>query len=103
MNETQFKTLKELSIEGAISQRDLSKRIGSSLGSINYCVKALIDKGYVKAKRFKNSNHKMGYIYILTPKGINEKMKQTQFFLKKKVEEYERLEREIEELQRENM
>jgi EPS-associated MarR family transcriptional regulator len=103
MNETQFKTLKELSIEGAISQRDLSKRIGLSLGNINYCVKALIDKGYVKAKRFKNSNHKMGYIYILTPKGINEKMKQTQFFLKKKVEEYGRLEKEIEELQRENM
>jgi EPS-associated MarR family transcriptional regulator len=103
MNETQFKTLRELSIEGAISQRDLSKRIGLSLGNINYCVKALIDKGYVKAKRFKNSNHKMGYIYILTPKGIHEKVRQTQFFLKKKVEEYERLEREIEELQRENM
>ena len=102
MNEAQFKTLKELSVEGTVSQRDLSKRIGLSLGSINYIVKELIKKGYVKAQRFKNSYNKAAYIYALTPKGINERIKQTQYFLKVKMEEYERLKREIDELKKEN-
>jgi len=101
MNEAQFKTLRELSAESEISQRDLSKRIGLSLGSVNFILKELIKKGYVKAQRFKNSNNKAAYIYVLTPKGINERIQQTQYFLKLKMEEYERLEREIEELKKE--
>jgi len=102
MNEAQFKTLRELSAESEISQRDLSKRIGLSLGSVNFILKELIKKGYVKAQRFKNSNNKAAYIYVLTPKGINERIQQTQYFLKLKMEEYERLEREIEELKKEH-
>lgn len=101
MNEAQFRTLRELSAESEISQRDLSKRIGLSLGSVNFILKELIKKGYVKAQRFKNSNNKAAYIYVLTPKGINERIQQTQYFLKLKMEEYEKLEREIEELKKE--
>lgn len=101
MNEAQFKTLRELSVEGTVSQRDLSKKIGLSLGSVNYIMKELIKKGYVKTQRFKNSNHKAAYIYVLTLKGINARVKQTQYFLQAKMEEYERLKTEIDELQKE--
>ena len=100
MNEAQFKTLKEFSVEGTISQRDLSKRIGLSLGSANYIVKELIKKGYVKAQRFKNAYNKAAYIYVLTPKGINARIKQTKYFLQVKMDEYERLKMEIDELKR---
>lgn len=100
MNEAQFKTLKELSVEDTISQRDLSRRVGLSLGSINYIMKELINKGYVKTRRFKNSSNKTAYIYALTPQGINERIKQTQYFLHIKMEEYEKLRREIDELQK---
>jgi EPS-associated MarR family transcriptional regulator len=102
MNETEFKALKELSTDGAISQRDLSKRVGLSLGGVNYIIKELIQKGYVKVQRFKNSNNKAAYIYAVTPQGINERVKQTQYFLQVKIKEYERLKAEIDELQREN-
>jgi EPS-associated MarR family transcriptional regulator len=100
MNEAQFKTLKELSLEGTVSQRDLSRKVGLSLGSINYIMKELIQKGYVKAQRFKNSSKKAAYIYVLTPQGINARVKQTQYFLQKKMEEYEKLKMEIDELKR---
>lgn len=103
MNESQFKTLRELSEEGTVSQRDLSRKIGLSLGSVNYIMKELIKRGYVKAQRFKNSQNKAAYIYILTPEGINARVKQTQYFLQVKMEEYERLQKEIDELQRESV
>ena len=103
MNETEFKALKELSTDGAVSQRDLSKRVGLSLGGVNYIIKELIQKGYVKAQRFKNSNNKAAYVYAVTPKGINARIQQTQFFLQKKMEEYEKLRREIDELQKDYM
>lgn len=102
MNEAQFRTLRELSSEGEISQRDLSKRIGLSLGSVNFILKELVKHGYVKAQRFKNSNNKAAYFYVLTPKGINERVRQTQYFLRLKMEEYERLQREIDDLREEN-
>jgi len=103
VNETEFKALKELSTDGAVSQRDLSKRVGLSLGGVNYIIKELIQKGYVKAQRFKNSNNKAAYVYAVTPKGINARIQQTQFFLQKKMEEYEKLRREIDELQKDYM
>ncbi|MBS1238349.1 MAG: putative transcriptional regulator, AsnC family [Deltaproteobacteria bacterium] len=102
MNEAEFKTLRELSTEGTVSQRDLSKKVGLSLGSVNFIVKELIKRGYVKAQRFKNSHNKAAYIYVLTPEGINARVKQTQYFLQIKMEEYERLQKEIEELKKEN-
>jgi EPS-associated MarR family transcriptional regulator len=103
MNEAQFRTLRELSSESEISQRDLSKKIGRSLGSMNFILRELIKKGYVKVQRFKNSNNKAAYIYVLTRKGINERVRQTQHFLCLKMEEYEKLRREIDDLQQENV
>ncbi len=101
MNDIEFKTLRELTINGHITQRELSKRLGLSLGGINYVLKALIKKGYVKAQRFKNSDNKIGYIYVLTPKWIYDKAKITQEFIQKKMAEYEHLKKEIEMLERE--
>jgi EPS-associated MarR family transcriptional regulator len=88
MNETEFKALRELSTDGTVSQRDLSKRIGLSLGGVNYVIKELMKKGYIKAQRFKNSNNKAAYVYAVTPQGINVRVQQTQYFLEKKLEEY---------------
>jgi|SRR5208337_1075221 len=102
MNETEFKTLRELAGKGSISQRELSKKVGMSLGGVNYILKELMKKGYIVAQRFKNSNHKVGYIYALTPQGINARIKETQFFLERTLEEYERLKLEMEELRRVN-
>lgn len=95
MTESQFKTLLEISSDNAITQRALSDRLGLSLGNVNYIIKALIKKGYIKAKNFKNSNNKISYMYILTPLGIKEKMKQTEAFMHRKMLEYERLKSEI--------
>ena len=95
MKESQFKALLEISAENEITQRTLSGRLGLSLGSVNYIIKALIQKGYVKAKSFKNSNNKIGYIYILTPEGVKEKINQTETFMQRKREEYERLKAEM--------
>ena len=101
MNETDFRTLRQLSAETQISQRDLSKKVGLSLGSVNFILKELIRKGYVKVQRFKNSKNKVAYIYVLTPKGINERIRQTQRFLHLKIDEHERLTREIDDLRNE--
>lgn len=95
MKESQFKALLEISAENEITQRMLSSRLGLSLGSVNYIVKALIQKGYVKVKSFKNSNNKIGYMYILTHEGMKEKIEQTETFMQRKREEYERLKTEM--------
>jgi EPS-associated MarR family transcriptional regulator len=102
MDESQFKALRELEKDSTLSQRDLSKRVGLSVGRVNYIINALLEKGYIKAQRFKNSKNKMGYMYILTPKGISERLVQTQAFLQRKTAEYERLRQEIEMLKQEN-
>jgi len=102
MDEPQFKTLRELAKDGTLSQRDLSRKMGLSLGRVNYLINALLEKGYIKAERFKNSKKKIGYMYVITPKGVSERFQQTQQFLQRKTEEYERLKREIELLRKEN-
>lgn len=102
MDESQFKTLRELARDGTLSQRDLSKKMGMSLGRVNYLVNQLLKKGYIKAKRFKNSKNKIAYMYYLTPKGMSEKVTQTYNFIQRKTEEYERLKQEIEILRQEN-
>ena len=101
MNEAEFRTLRELSEAKEISQRDLSKKIGLSLGSVNFILKELIRKGYIKTRRFKNSKNKAAYVYVLTPHGISARIQQTQLFLQQKIEEYEKLKREIDELRNE--
>jgi len=99
--EIHLKVLRHLETDPEITQRELARELGVSLGKTNYCLKALIDKGLVKAGNFKNSNNKSAYIYILTPKGIEEKSRITLHFLKCKIDEYENLQKEINELQRE--
>ena len=74
-----------------ISQRQLAKKIGLSIGKINYCLKALIDIGFIKVDSFNNSNQKLKYVYILTPKGIEQKIIITKQFIAKKLQEYEKL------------
>jgi len=103
MDETHFNTLRELAKDGSLSQRELSRRMGLSLGRVNYVVNALLKKGYLKARRFKNSKNKIAYMYVLTPKGMSTKFTQTYGFLQKKMDEFERLKEEIEMLRRETV
>lgn len=84
-----------------LSQRDLARELGVSLGKTHYCLRALIDKGYVKTVNFKKSNRKRRYLYYLTPQGISAKAQITRRFLDRKLREHETLMNEIEELQRE--
>ncbi len=87
----------------AISQRALSGSMGISLGKVNYCLRAFIDKGWVKAKRFSENSNKISCAYILTPQGIEEKGRVTIRFPRRKIAEYEKLQKEIEQLRRETM
>jgi EPS-associated MarR family transcriptional regulator len=82
------------------SQRDISRALGVSLGGVNYCLRALIEKGSVKIENFRNSRNKLGYLYVLTPEGIAERAALTGRFLRRKMAEYEALRAEIEALQR---
>lgn len=97
-DEYRYRILKELQQDPNISQRELAKRLDISLGKANFCLKALIDKGLVKAENFKNSINKVGYLYLLTPKGIEEKVSLTHSFLQRKMKEHDVLLKEIEEL-----
>jgi EPS-associated MarR family transcriptional regulator len=100
-DEYRYKILKRLENEPEISQRALAKELGISLGRVNYCLKALIEKGWVKANNFRNNQHKKAYIYLLTPRGVEEKSRITMAFLKTKIAEYELLKSEVESLQQE--
>jgi EPS-associated MarR family transcriptional regulator len=84
-----------LEAESRQSQRRLSEACDVSLGSIHYCLNALIEKGFVKAQNFRNAENKLAYAYILTPSGINHKRKITIAFLKRKKQEFDSLKREI--------
>jgi EPS-associated MarR family transcriptional regulator len=99
-DEYRYKILKTLEATPEISQRDLARALGMSLGRANFCLKALIEIGLLKATNFRNSKNKLAYMYLLTPKGIEEKSVITARFLKIKMQEYANLEAEIEELRR---
>ena len=96
-----FWLLRHIQDKPQASQRDLAKELGISLGSVNYCLQALVAKGLVKMQNFTQSSHKLGYIYILTPEGILEKSSLTGRFLQRKLAEYEMLSVEIERLKSE--
>jgi len=102
-DETRYRILKLLEADPHASQRRIADELGISLGRVNFCVQALIQKGLVKANNFRNNANKRAYLYYLTPRGVEEKAKVTARFLKRKLEEYEALKRELEELQREAM
>ena len=99
-DEFRYKILKILETNPKISQRDLALELGISLGRVNFCIKALIAVGLLKAANFRNNKNKLAYMYLLTPKGIEEKSAITTRFLKIKLEEYSVLQDEIEELRK---
>ena len=97
-DEYRYKIFKLVESNPEISQRELARELGISLGKVNFCMKALIQKGLLKVGNFRNSKNKMAYLYKLTPKGIEEKASVTARFLKKKISEYELLQSEIQQI-----
>jgi EPS-associated MarR family transcriptional regulator len=95
-DETSYSLFKLLEANPDISQREAAKQLGASLGKVNYCIRSLIAKGWIKAVNFKNSNNKMAYTYLLTARGIEAKTAVTQRFLDRKMKEYEALRIEFE-------
>jgi EPS-associated MarR family transcriptional regulator len=96
--ELQFRVLRLLESNPHLSQRELSKSLGVSLGGVNYCLNALIAKGSIKIQNFRNNQNKWVYAYLLTPQGLAEKTALTGAFLKRKMQEYQELKVEIESL-----
>ena len=101
--ETHLKILKHIQVNPEASQRELAQELGVSVGKVNYCLRALIDKGFVKAGNFKRNTDKLSYLYLLTPKGIEEKASLTTNFLKRKIAEHEKITQEIEQLKQDNV
>ena len=99
--DTRFRILQLLQKEPDLSQPQLAARIGISAGGLNYCLRALIEKGLVKVQNLEQSRNKLKYAYVLTPRGLLEKSMLTARFLSRKMREFEALEAEIEALRRE--
>ena len=97
-DELRLRVLRALEANPELSQRQLAAELGVSLGGVNYALKALIERGFVKADNFRRSGSKVAYLYVLTPKGIAEKSSLATAFLGRKLEEYEVLRQEIEAL-----
>jgi EPS-associated MarR family transcriptional regulator len=98
--ETYYRVLAILEQEPGVSQRDLARRLEISLGGVNYSLKALIERGWLKVQNFQKSENKLGYAYLLTPEGVTKKTQLAVDFLGRKMAEYEALEAEITDLQR---
>ena len=96
--DTYFRVMRILQENPDLTQRELADKLGVSLGGLNYCLKALIDKGWVKMQNFQNSKSKFKYVYLLTPQGVAEKVVLASRFLDRKMLEYETLKAEIESL-----
>ncbi len=101
-DEMRYKLMRLLEANPQMTQRAAARELGISLGKLNYCLRALMRKGLVKARRFKNSRNKAAYMYVLTPRGIETRALLTVSFLRTKMSEYERLRAEIEEIRRES-
>ncbi len=99
--DTYFRVMRILEENPDLTQRELAEKLGISVGGLNYCLKALMEKGLVKMKNFANSKNKFGYVYVLTPTGISEKAAITHRFLQRKMDEYEALKAEIDALRTE--
>ena len=99
--QNKFQILKSLEQDSRSTQRQLSNNLGVSLGKVNYCIKSLIEKGFIKVNNFRNNKNKIQYSYLLTPKGIEEKSKLTLDFIRIKTQEYDTLKQEIEILKQE--
>lgn len=99
--EVRYRLLKYLAEHPNASQRELARELGISLGKVNYCLHALVEKGLVKARNFRDSGNKVAYAYVLTARGAEEKVNVTLAFLRRKVAEYDTIVQEIEQLSRE--
>ena len=95
-NQDHFNLMREIQKRPKTSQRDMAEQLGFSLGKLNYCLKALQEKGLIKIKNFEKNPNKLNYIYVLTPEGIKEKNKLTINFMKRKMSEYDELKKELE-------
>lgn len=100
--DTYFRIMRLLQANPDLTQRELAEKLGVSVSGLNYCLKALIEKGWIKMQNFSTSKNKFGYVYILTSRGIAEKATLTGQFLRRKMEEYEALKAEIAALHLEN-
>jgi MarR family transcriptional regulator, temperature-dependent positive regulator of motility len=100
-DEIRYRLLRHLEQHSDASQRELARALGISVGKTNYCLRALVKKGLVKMRNFRRSDNKLAYAYVLTPKGIEEKVNVTSAFLKVKMAEYDNVLAEIERLSRE--
>lgn len=100
-DDTQFQALRLLQTSPQLSQREIAHALGVSLGTANYCLKALLDKGWIKMQNFMGNKNKLAYSYLLTPQGISERAALTTRFLHRKVAEYQKLQAEIAVLQQE--
>jgi EPS-associated MarR family transcriptional regulator len=94
-NQDHFNVLRKINSKPKSTQRELAVELGFSLGKLNYCLKALKNKGLIKIKNFEKNPNKLNYIYVLTPRGISEKTKLTLNFMKRKMKEYDELKKEI--------
>lgn len=101
MTDIHYKLMRLLQANPEMSQRDLARELGISLGRVNYCMRALIKKGWIKATNFTNSQNKAAYMYLLTPRGIEQKASLAVKFLQMKLREYEALRDEISQIRRE--
>jgi EPS-associated MarR family transcriptional regulator len=99
--DTYFRVMRILQNSPDITQRELAERLGVSVSGLNYCLKALIDKGWVKIQNFSNNKNKLGYAYLLTPAGVVQKTSLTSRFLQRKMQEHEVLKQEIKRLKQE--
>ena len=94
-NQDHLNVLRKINTKPESTQRELAEELGFSLGKLNYCLKALKNKGLIKIRNFEKNPNKMNYIYVITPRGIAEKTKLTLNFMKRKMKEYDELKKEI--------
>src|SRR6185437_2374422 len=100
-DEVRYNLLRLLQANPEMSQRDVARQLGVSLGKVNYCLRSLVARGWIKAVNFKNIRKRMAYMYLLTPRGVEEKAKVSMHFLRRKIRAYEDLRAEIEQLRSE--
>jgi EPS-associated MarR family transcriptional regulator len=99
-DEVRYRLMRLVEAKPAMSQRELARALGMSLGKLNFCLRALVERGLIKAINFKNSKSKAGYLYLVTPRGAEEKARITIRFLQRKLDEYESIRAEIKEIRR---
>ncbi len=99
--ETSYRLMKVIEANPEVSQRQLAREMGISLGKVNYCLNGLIEKGLIKVRNFRNSGNKLAYAYLLTPKGVREKARVTARYLERRLNEFDQIRREIEQLKAE--